>query len=199
MKTKIFFAVILVTLLLSISPKAFAADDSMSMDDSSPSISPEVSPIITIENKQIQYDLPYPGLLPDNPLYSLKVLRDKIVEFFISDPVKKADYELLQADKRINTSLYLENEKPVHEDLISSTVSKSFNYLEQAVSQTQLAIKQGNTMDAFISHMDIASQKYNSVLLELETKASPALKKDLAGDQKRLDSIRNTIIKMEKK
>src|SRR5260221_7243175 len=55
----------------------------------------------------VQYDLPYPGILPDNPLYTLKVIRDEVVSFFISDPLKKASFDILQADKRIGASLYL--------------------------------------------------------------------------------------------
>ncbi|HSW97310.1 MAG TPA: hypothetical protein VLF89_05800, partial [Candidatus Saccharimonadales bacterium] len=85
MKIKLFLtAVVLISLFTTAQAvSVFATDtDPTSMDD----VSPSISPIITMENKQIQYDLPYPGLLPDNPLYSLKVLRDKIVEFFISDP-----------------------------------------------------------------------------------------------------------------
>ncbi|HSW96650.1 MAG TPA: hypothetical protein VLF89_02375 [Candidatus Saccharimonadales bacterium] len=199
MKIKLFLTALFIIPFFTISSTVFAMGvDTPTIDDISPSIPPTASPIITMENKQIQYDLPYPGLLPGNPLYSLKVLRDKIVEFFISDPVRKADYELLQADKRINASIYLSNEKPLHEDLISSTVSKSFNYLEQAISQTQIATKQKIDMQSFIQHMDTASQKYHSVILQLETKASPDLKADLEGDQKRLDAIRKSIIKMER-
>ncbi len=44
-----------------------------------------------------EYALPYPGILPDNVLYNLKVFRDKVFEFLIIDPVKKADFYLLQA------------------------------------------------------------------------------------------------------
>jgi hypothetical protein len=29
----------------------------------------------------VQYDLPYTGILPDNPLYFLKALRDNIIGF----------------------------------------------------------------------------------------------------------------------
>lgn len=49
----------------------------------------------------IKYDLAYPGILPDHPLYKLKVLRDKISLALISDPVKKIEFYLLQADKGI--------------------------------------------------------------------------------------------------
>ncbi len=50
--------------------------------------------------KTIEYALPYPGLLPDSPLYILKAIRDRIIEVLISDTMKKANFELLAADKR---------------------------------------------------------------------------------------------------
>ena len=53
---------------------------------------------------QIQYELPYPGILPDNPLYFLKAIRDNVLGFFITDPLKKADYSLLMADKRLQSA-----------------------------------------------------------------------------------------------
>lgn len=50
---------------------------------------------------EISYTLPYPGMLPDHPLYKLKVLRDKIVLRLISDPKKQIEQYLLLADKGI--------------------------------------------------------------------------------------------------
>lgn len=47
------------------------------------------------------YQLAYPGMLPDHPLYKVKVLRDKITEILINDPKRKADFYLLQTDKGI--------------------------------------------------------------------------------------------------
>src|SRR3989344_5431146 len=74
----------------------------------------EVTPLVIISEtpeikKSVEYNLPYPGLLPDSPFYSLKSLRDKIVSFLISSPLKKAEFNLLQADKRLNAGLYLFN------------------------------------------------------------------------------------------
>src|SRR5438309_421306 len=57
--------------------------------------SPTPSPV------SISYQLPYPGMLPDNPLYFLKVIRDGVWSFLLSNPLKKADFDLLQADKRV--------------------------------------------------------------------------------------------------
>lgn len=47
------------------------------------------------------YTLPYPGILPDNPFYKIKVLRDKIWLSLIYDPAKKAHLYLLFADKKL--------------------------------------------------------------------------------------------------
>lgn len=191
--------IFLLSLFVGFSSITFATDDTMSMDMISPSVSPTISPIITIENKEINYDLPYPGLLPDSPLYVLKAIRDNIVSFFISDPAKKADYDVQQADKRMNASIYLSYEKPTNDPLISSTISKAINYFDQAVVQTKQAMQQGEDTQDFIHHMDTASQKYHQVILQLEIKASRNLITDLNADQTRLDAIQAKIKGMEKK
>ena len=49
----------------------------------------------------VDYQLPYPGLLPDHPLYPLKRIRDRILYLLASDPVKKIELGLLFADKKI--------------------------------------------------------------------------------------------------
>ena len=56
---------------------------------------------------KVEYELPYPGLLPDNPLYYLKAIRDNILKFLIRDPMKKAEFDLLQSDKRLGASYAL--------------------------------------------------------------------------------------------
>ena len=40
----------------------------------------------------VKYELPYPGILPDNPLYFLKQIRDWIMERLITDPLKKIEF-----------------------------------------------------------------------------------------------------------
>ncbi|MBI5613922.1 hypothetical protein HY947_03270 [Candidatus Gottesmanbacteria bacterium] len=53
------------------------------------------------------YKLAYPGMLPDHPLYKLKLLRDKIMLSLMQDPIRKAEYYLLLADKQIAMSALL--------------------------------------------------------------------------------------------
>ena len=75
--------IVFLLLFLSLAPIGFAHTSAQSA---------------TVENA---YQLAYPGMLPDSPLYKLKVLRDKIVLFLIKDPEKQVENYLLQADKGI--------------------------------------------------------------------------------------------------
>lgn len=56
---------------------------------------------ITINQDKVVYNLPYPGILPDNPLYFIKGIRDKILELVTRDNLKKAELYLLFSDKRV--------------------------------------------------------------------------------------------------
>lgn len=62
----------------------------------------------------MEYALPYPGILPDHPLYVFKKIRDAILEFLIVDPVRKAEFYILQADKRLAMALaYAQKDRSV--------------------------------------------------------------------------------------
>lgn len=79
---------------------------------------------------EVKYELPFPGILPDNPLYAIKMARDKLWEFLISDLEKKANFEILMADKRAASASTLIFQKQ-NFDLGISTFSKGFKYLEK--------------------------------------------------------------------
>ena len=79
------------------------------------------------------YTLPYPGLLPDHPLYNLKALRDKILLWFTKDEVKLVELNLLMADKRLKMGEVLFEKG--NKKLALSTISKGEKYFGQAISQ----------------------------------------------------------------
>lgn len=56
---------------------------------------------------RVEYTLPFPGILPTHPLYVFKNLRDRIIEFLIIDPINKAEFYVLQADKKLNMGVTL--------------------------------------------------------------------------------------------
>jgi len=61
---RIITALIVVVITIVLTPAIYSASEPTS---------------ITIENKEIPYELPNPGLLPDHPLYFFKTLRDTIL------------------------------------------------------------------------------------------------------------------------
>lgn len=86
-----------------------------------------------IENtKTIEYFLAYQGKVnPDSPLWYLKVVRDRLQYVTTFDSLKKAELNLLNADKRLNSSIELfKNNKP---DLGLSTLTKAEKYLQKAL------------------------------------------------------------------
>ncbi len=147
--------------------------------------------VSTAPIKDVQYDLPYPGILPDNPLYVLKVIRDKFIIFLISDPIKKSQLELLQADKRLNAAVLLHNEHKQNDILVISTASKAENYFNEAIDTASLAKSEGLNIDTLQSRLTLASQKHYEVLRQIENGSSPLLKRSFV-------SIENRVLILQK-
>lgn len=137
------------------------------------------------KDKKIEYQLPYPGLLPDSPLYFLKALRDAVVDFLISDPLKKADFYLLQADKRLNAGVYLFKIGKSKYNLAESTISKGENYFEKAISKAIEAKQQGMNIDDISRGLRTSSRKHKEVIKELAANADAKTKESLMALVKR--------------
>lgn len=73
---------------------------------STPSAEPDTQATVASESAAA-YTLPHVGMLPDNPLYKLKTLRDKIMLFLIRNPENRAEKHLQLADKQLFESLKL--------------------------------------------------------------------------------------------
>lgn len=119
---------------------------------------------------KVEYFLPYPGILPDHPLYFLKVFRDRVLDFLIRDPVKKIEFHLLMADKRLNMGIFLiDKGKP---SLAETTVSKGEKYLLRAVEGVKKAEEKGREVDpGLLDELKKATLKHGEVILELLEKA----------------------------
>lgn len=116
-------------------------------------------------SETVNYELPYPGLLPDNPLYLLRIIRDKTIGFLISDPVKKTEFNLLQADKRLNAGIYLFNKGKI--SLASSTISKAENYFSEALDKLMEAKTQGRSVSEIEEKLKSALRKHEQELRSL--------------------------------
>lgn len=112
------------------------------------------------------YFLAYPGILPDNILYSLKMVRDRIKLFFTIDPLRKVDVLLLYADKRIGAAKALMEKGKA--SLVITTATKAEKYLERAVNQERVARESGKDTSGQQDKLLKATFKHEEILLEIE-------------------------------
>ncbi len=143
-------------------------------------------------SSQIDYVLAYPGILPDNLLYPLKMIRDAIVGFLIADPLKKAQFDLLQTDKRVNAALFLANSGD-RKNLALSTLSKAANYFEQAIDKTRQAKKEGQDVQSFVNQLHLANEKHQQVVQEIQSLLPGNKRSDLDGVRLRLQSYQKQV------
>jgi hypothetical protein len=165
---------VLLSLFVVSAPKVFAQDIS-------------TSPAVL----KVQYDLPYSGILPDNPLYFLKALRDNVLNLLITDPLQKANYDLLMADKRIGAADMLLTKGKV--DLAITTLSKSGNYFYLAIQQVGNAEKQGENTDEILAKLLTASLKHQQVIFKMEEKTTGDARLVLQVSQKRVENFQKSV------
>jgi len=145
----------------------------------------------------VQYDLPYTGILPDNPLYFLKALRDNVLNVFITDPLQKANYDLLMADKRLGAANTLLDKGKL--DLAITTLSKSGNYFYLAIQQAANVKKQGGNTDEILSKLLIASLKHQQVIFKMEEKSRGDTRRVLQVSQKRAEDFQKSVEQLKLK
>lgn len=112
----------------------------------------------------IDYQLPYPGMLPDNPLYFLKAIRDAITAFFLSKPLDKAAFDLQQSDKNIQASYLLLTQQQGKAALSLQTFSQGQDDFDQALTQAASAKKQGYSTKDLAVKLSAANQKHEQIL-----------------------------------
>lgn len=87
------------------------------------------------------------NVLPDNPLWNLKVVRDRLWILVTTDPAKRSELYLMLADKRLGAASYLFLNKKT--DLGISVLTKAEKYLEASVDCEQEAKRENkiNSLD----------------------------------------------------
>lgn len=133
----------------------------------------------------IDYFLSYPGKIhPDNLLWYPKVVRDKVWYATTFNKDKKAELNLLFADKRLNSSLILfQNNKP---DLGFTTLNKAEKYLEKAIPST------GDNTE-YLKKLVMASLKHIEIL---ETEILPIAPEDLRPEVIKLCNSTNEVYRI---
>ncbi|RLC32963.1 hypothetical protein DRH13_00590 [Candidatus Woesebacteria bacterium] len=120
------------------------------------------------ESMEIDYVLPYPGRIsPDNPLWPIKALRDKLWLMLTSNPDRKAELKLLFADKRLAMSKTLfERDKS---EIAFSTLTKAEKYLEEACAIEEESRQKGTDTSEFLTTLSKASLKHRQIIDEILT------------------------------
>jgi hypothetical protein len=134
----------------------------------------------------IDYSLPYPGLLPDNPLYIFKAIRDKLQGLLISNSLRKAEFDMLQADKRLEASILLLTTEKNKADLSLSTLSKANNYFEDALAKAVDAKKQGMDNHDILKKLSLASIIYQQRIQDMANQPGNVNKEKFINERTRV-------------
>ncbi len=142
----------------------------------------------------VKYELPYPGLMEDSPLYFLKNIRDSIVEFTTRDNLKKAQLHVLFADKRVRAAELLQEKG--HEEKVSDELKTSQSYFRNALQDVLASKQQGVSASAeFITKMKLSNLKHREVIQRLKQVVpgaqQRALEEILKENQKLRDSLQS--------
>jgi hypothetical protein len=121
---------------------------------------------IAISNDKVEYNLPYPGILPDNPLYGFKALRDRFVELTTRDHMKKANLYLLYSDKRAGAAVMLAQKGK--SQLAATTFAKGEKYFAQIPGILKTSKSQGvGATSEFIQQLKLSNAKHHELLDQL--------------------------------
>lgn len=109
----------------------------------------------------IDYTLPYPGILPDHPLYFVKNIRDQILILFTRDIHKKSEIYLLLADKNIVMAQTLWGKGDI--ELSKKYFNISEDYLFKAASVIN-NLQNYKDVPAFINRLHTSTLKHKEII-----------------------------------
>lgn len=142
-------------------------------------------PTSVIMEEKSEYLLPFPGILPDHPLYFLKQIRDGIMDRLIVDPLRKAEFHVLQADKRLNMGVVLLGQGK--ETLAETTISKGEKYMERAALGLSAFKSTGRPVPAsLIDKLTRSMEKHVEILEKTNFTGTLGFVKNLQGEVEKL-------------
>lgn len=114
----------------------------------------------------IVYTLPFPGILPNHPLYFLKTLRDALIEKMITNDVKKAEFYMLQADKRLQMSIVLLGSE--NKELTVAMRSDALMYREKSLTLLTKASAKNKAVPRYVlEKLLLSAKKHEEVLQDM--------------------------------
>lgn len=143
---------------------------------------------------RINYELPYPGMLPDNPLYFLKAIRDGLVKRLINDDMKMARFSMLNAEKRtFAMMLLIEKNK---DKLAIETMSKGNNYLDDSINAIKKYHKshpKSADVKPFLLQLDASVLKILEVQNDIKESVDDSYRNQYINENKRTAAIEQNV------
>lgn len=177
-----FFLLALIFFAVAVTPRVIFSEET---------ISPTTELTVTITSTptptQVEYELAYPGILPDSPLYFLKTFRDRVVSSLISDSLKKAEYNIVTSDKRYYAAIFLQDKNK--SDLAFSSISKGNNYSDEALAKLASAKSSGKDINNLSDRMMKSLQKHEEVIAQLQKKAGDTYKSGYKAEYSKVEKL----------
>lgn len=178
---KLFLIILFVTLFFP--AKVFSQTITIPIPTISVTPSPGPTPV--------NYELPYPGILPGSPLYGLKMLRDRINDLLTSNSLKKSNFYLLQADKRLAATLMLFEKE--EDKLAIETLSKGLSYLGKSYNKMLEAKKANEGVSDIYLKIKSSLAKHLEEIDKLQEKAKGEDKELLRKEYQTVLEIQNKV------
>lgn len=182
-------------------PSTYAASTTKTPQTPAPTVAALSVESSIVKNTSVKklgadYILPYPGILPDHPLYFLKRFRDFILDTLIVDPVRKSEFYILQADKRLTMGVALSDK--ANAVLSEQVVSRGEKYMQQAVSGLSIVKTGGKDIPGYvIDKLEQALGKHHDVITELISKAKDTQKSGLAESLQLVQKLQSELQKLK--
>ncbi|CAN5206812.1 hypothetical protein BH09PAT1_BH09PAT1_2440 [soil metagenome] len=150
------------------------------------------SKTINVDEQKVVYQLPYPGILADHPLYPIKKLRDSILIFTTRDTLKKSELYHHLSDKHIAIAVQLADKGK--EQLAINEFILSEEYFSKAPSLLRESKKQGVApTNDFITKLYQSNSKHAEIITEFLKKTTQANIDTLDSLLKKNKAIRHDI------
>lgn len=120
------------------------------------------SQVVNLNQDKVEYNLPYPGILPDHPLFFVKEVRDKILIWTTRDHLKKAELYLLFSDKRAAMAMLLA--KNGKDKLALKALSQTEEYYLKIPRLLEMSKEQGVTASSDLTQrLKLSNAKHREV------------------------------------
>lgn len=129
------------------------------------------SQTIEVNEQKVVYQLPYPGILADHPLYPVKNLRDSILIFTTRDTLKKAQLYHHLADKHVAAAIQLENKGKEH--LAVTEMEKAHDRFSRVPKLLKESKEQGvGPTNDFITKLYQSNSKHEEIITDFLKKVT---------------------------